>query len=68
MKEWKTSDTLKALFPRSQVKKYWGVKKAMHRRRLPFMGNKSVNCPGNVKKREKGTAVDIERECDGEIL
>ena len=32
------------------------------------MGNKSVNCPGNVKKREKGTAVDIGRECDGEIL
>ena len=50
------------------MKKYRGVKKVMHRRRWPFMGNKSAHCPGNVKEREKGTAVDTGRECYGEIL
>ena len=32
------------------------------------MGNRSAACSGNVKKREKETAIDIGRECDGEIL
>ena len=58
LKELKTGGVLKGICLKFQVKKCWGVKKVIRERALPFMCSNSANCPGNVKKREKGVPLD----------
>lgn len=68
LKELRTGGVLKGICLKFQVKKCWGVKKGIRERGLPFMRSNSANCPGNVKKREKGGPLDNTRKKDGEIL